>query len=496
MVQCEKFERDEWIQQTLYELLTHYKNTPFLCEQLLRQATYNDTLQSFKQLKSNETAIIQSGKPLAKFTTNSHAPRLITVNNMLVPNWTTPDIFDQLQQKNLVLEHESYVAHLTYFSHYSVLYTTYLMMKEMLFQKNTIRAFDNEWILSSGLGVLSSATVDATSLLQTPILIVARNGLRAKQLLEKGSIHHIVYDAEIALHHIQQAVTSKQYIAVVLIGDVTEQYEQLANSGARPTLLIDQTPLNRQSFYTNVTDEQIQKMIQAIQQFIQRDTAVMDFGNGLSQLIKAYTNQKIETTMQHFLRPLLLEGKEHIHFMYLSDDKQEIAYIHKVLNEKIEQASLKQWLQISQQHCQHEQFYIRDLWLSEKETIAVAIALNQLIEEQHLSAPLVMSKGLYNTSTAVAPKFETENLKDNSDTIADWLFLQALLSTSSGASWITIAQHTPTMPSIHTLSSLVLDGQIETEKRIHRFFHNQARFTLLRHAYAGYSKSVAQVTTD
>jgi urocanate hydratase (EC 4.2.1.49) len=58
---------------------------------------------SLKELESDETLLIQSGKPVGIFRTTKDAPRVLISNAQIVPRWATDDNFWELERKGLTM---------------------------------------------------------------------------------------------------------------------------------------------------------------------------------------------------------------------------------------------------------------------------------------------------------------------------------------------------------------------------------------------------------
>ncbi len=65
--------------------------------------SFDLTVSVLKNLKNDETLLVQSGKPVAVFKTHSMAPRVLISNAMLVPTWATPERFNDLESKGLTI---------------------------------------------------------------------------------------------------------------------------------------------------------------------------------------------------------------------------------------------------------------------------------------------------------------------------------------------------------------------------------------------------------
>jgi urocanate hydratase len=83
-------------------------------------------------------------------------------------------------------------------------------------------------------------------------------------------------------------------------------------------------------------------------------------------------------------------------------------------------------------------------------------------------------------------------MRDGSDAIADWPFLNAMLNTASGASWVSI--HNGGGVGIgyaqHAGQVVVADGTAEMAERIQRVLTNDPGIGVARHADAGYPEAI------
>jgi urocanate hydratase len=81
---------------------------------------------------------------------------------------------------------------------------------------------------------------------------------------------------------------------------------------------------------------------------------------------------------------------------------------------------------------------------------------------------------------------------DDSDAIADWPLLNALINTAAGASWISI--HNGGGVGIgfsqHAGMVVVADGSENSKRRLERVLTSDPGMGVLRHADAGYSRAI------
>ena len=64
---------------------------------------YEGIVRSLQELESDETLLVQSGKPVGILRTHEDAPRVLIANSNLVGEWATWDHFRELEAKGLIM---------------------------------------------------------------------------------------------------------------------------------------------------------------------------------------------------------------------------------------------------------------------------------------------------------------------------------------------------------------------------------------------------------
>ena len=115
-----------------------------------------------------------------------------------------------------------------------------------------------------------------------------------------------------------------------------------------------------------------------------------------------------------------------------------------------------------------------------------------MVAKGELDAPIVIGRDHLDCGSVASPNRETESMKDGSDIVADWPILNALLSTSGGASWVSVHNGggVGIGLSIHAGLVIVADGTDEMKNRINRVLTNDPGIGVARHVDAGYSKAI------
>ena len=122
----------------------------------------------------------------------------------------------------------------------------------------------------------------------------------------------------------------------------------------------------------------------------------------------------------------------------------------------------------------------------------IALAFNEMVRTGKLSAPVVIGRDHMDSGSVASPTRETEGMKDGSDAISDWPFLNALLNTANGATWVSFHDGggVGIGYSQHAGIAVVVDGTEAADARIARTFWNDPASGVMRHADAGYDLAI------
>nr|MCS5614200.1 urocanate hydratase [Candidatus Neomarinimicrobiota bacterium] len=170
--------------------------------------------------------------------------------------------------------------------------------------------------------------------------------------------------------------------------------------------------------------------------------------------------------------------------IYKTDDK--------VLEMFPEDQTLTRWIKMAREQVQFQGLPSRICWLGYTQRAKFGVALNQMVASGELSAPIVIGRDHLDCGSVASPFRETEDMKDGSDAVADWPLLNALTSTASGTTWVSIHQGGGVGMglALHAGQVICVDGTPEMEKRVERVLTNDPGTGILRHADAGYEDAI------
>ena len=222
-----------------------------------------------------------------------------------------------------------------------------------------------------------------------------------------------------------------------------------------------------------------------------------DYGNNLRG--QAKLNAGVDNAFDfpgfvpEYIRPLFCEGKGPFRWVALSGNPEDIYKTDKKVLELFpEDEALKRWITMAQKKVQFQGLPARICWLGYRERNIFGEAINKMVANGELDAPIVIGRDHLDAGSVSSPNRETESMKDGSDTVADWPILNSLLSTAGGASWVSVHNGggVGIGLSIHAGLVIVADGSPEMQDRINRVLTNDPGIGVARHVDAGYGKAI------
>jgi urocanate hydratase len=189
---------------------------------------------------------------------------------------------------------------------------------------------------------------------------------------------------------------------------------------------------------------------------------------------------------------LFCEGRGPFRWAALSGEPSDIAATDElVLRMFPENAMLTRWISMAQKRVKFQGLPARICWLGYGERNRFAVAINEMVADGRIKAPIVIGRDHLDCGSVASPYRETESMRDGSDAIADWPLLNAMLNTASGASWVSI--HNGGGVGIgysqHAGQVTVADGTADAAIRLDRVLTNDPGIGVVRHVDAGYPEA-------
>jgi urocanate hydratase len=473
-------------------------------------------LASLKSLESDETLLVQSGKPVGIFKTHDYAPRVLIANSNLVGHWSNWEKFNELERAGLMMYGQMTAGSWIYIGSQGIIQGTFETFAAAA-EKHFGGELAGKLIVSGGMGGMGGAQPLAATMTGACFLGIDVDAERIKKRLKTGYCDFMVNNLDEALRILKNAVRKKEAISVGLVGNCADVIPALAERGVLPDILTDQTsahdPLNgyvpngmtlEQALELRKSDPKayLEKSMNAMARHVEgmlrlqkMGSVTFDYGNNIrtfafQQGVKdAYD---FPGFVPAYIRPLFCEGRGPFRWVALSGDPADIAVTDDLVLEMFpKNRILSRWIELARKRIKFQGLPARICWLGYGERVEFGLAMNSLVKKGKIKAPIVIGRDHLDCGSVASPYRETESMKDGSDAVADWPLLNALLNTASGASWVSIHNGggVGIGYSLHAGQVTVADGTEMMAKRIERVLTNDPGIGVARHVDAGYEQA-------
>ncbi|MDA1677734.1 urocanate hydratase [Bacillus cereus group sp. TH152-1LC] len=479
--------------------------------------SYQAIVDSLKTLESDETLLVQSGKPVAIFKSHEDAPRVLLVNSNLVPKWANWDHFRELEKKGLMMYGQMTAGSWIYIGTQGILQGTYETFGEAA-RQHFDGSLKGTVTLTAGLGGMGGAQPLAVTMNGGVVIAIDVDKRSIDRRIEKRYCDMYTESLEEALTVANEYKEKKEPISIGLLGNVAEILPELVKRNITPDLVTDQTsahdPLNgyipvgytleeaaklreeNPERYVQLSKESMTKHVEAMLAMQAKGAITFDYGNNIRQVAfdEGLKNAfDFPGFVPAFIRPLFCEGKGPFRWVALSGDPEDIYKTDEViLREFADNEHLCNWIRMARQQVEFQGLPSRICWLGYGERAKFGRIINEMVASGELSAPIVIGRDHLDCGSVASPNRETEAMKDGSDAVADWPILNALINSVNGASWVSV-HHGGGVGmgySLHAGMVIVADGTEAAAKRIERVLTSDPGMGVVRHVDAGYDLAV------
>jgi urocanate hydratase len=350
------------------------------------------------------------------------------------------------------------------------------------------------------------------------VLCIEVDAHRIRRRLETRYLDEQADDLDDAVARCRAAKAEGRPLSVGLLGNAAEVVGALLDAGFEADIVTDQTsahdplggyvpdrlsPEEAEALRMEDPGEYVRRSRAAMAAhcaamvgFKDRGAEVFDYGNSLRAEAKLGGFERAfdyPGFVPAYVRPLFCEGKGPFRWVALSGDPADIAATDRaVLEEFPDDERLGRWIREAREKIAFQGLPARICWLGYGERARLGARFNAMVASGELSAPIVIGRDHLDSGSVASPYRETEGMADESDAIADWPLLNALVNTSSGASWVSI-HHGGGVGigrSIHAGMVCVADGSELAAVKLERVLTADPGMGVMRHVDAGYARAV------
>ncbi len=482
---------------------------------------YHKILESLKDLKIDETLLVQSGKPIGIIKTHEDAPKVLIANSNLVPKWANWDHFHELDKKGLMMYGQMTAGSWIYIGTQGIVQGTYETFVEAG-RQHFGGDLKGRIIATAGLGGMGGAQPLAGVFAGACVLAIEVDEERVQKRLKTRYVDEVCHDLDEAWEKIQAYAKNGEAKSVALVGNMAEVIQEMVKKDYVPDMLTDQTsahdPLvgyipagyslkeadklrnENPEKYVKLSKESMGEHVRGMLKLKQKGAITFDYGNNIRAMAQDVGVEEafdFPGFVPAYIRPLFCKGSGPFRFVALSGDEEDIFVLDQALKELFpDKPHLLNWLEMAKERIAFQGLPARICWLEYGERVKAGLKFNELVKEGKVKAPIVIGRDHLDCGSVASPNRETESMKDGSDAVADWPLLNALTNTACGATWVSF-HHGGGVGmgySLHAGQVIVADGTEKAAQRLERVLTADPAMGVFRHVDAGYddAKEVAK----
>ncbi len=479
--------------------------------------SFDALVRTLQTLRDDETMLVQSGRPVGVMRTHEWAPRVLIANSNLVGDWATWPEFRRLEALGLTMYGQMTAGSWIYIGTQGILQGTYETFAAVAAQRfgGTLAG---TLTVTGGCGGMGGAQPLAVTLNGGVCLVVDVDPSRLQRRVEQRYLDTWTGDLDTAITQAARARRERRAYSVGLVGNSADVVPGLLARGVEVDVVTDQTSAHDPLSYLPVgvaladwrdyaaanpeefTERARGSMaahVAAMVGFLDGGAEVFDYGNSIRDEARLGGFGRafdFPGFVPAYIRPLFCEGKGPFRWVALSGDPADIAATDRaVLDLFPDNDHLARWIRAAGEKVAFQGLPARICWLGYGERDQAGVRFNEMVADGRVGAPIVIGRDHLDCGSVASPYRETESMLDGSDAIADWPLLNGLLSTASGASWVSL-HHGGGVGmgrSIHAGQVCVADGSALAAQKLARVLTNDPGMGVIRHVDAGYPQAMA-----
>jgi len=476
--------------------------------------SFDRIVSTLATMREDQTFVVQSGKPIGVFPGQVTTPLVIMANGNIVGEWSNEENRRKLDDKGLTIMPGMTAGAWQYIGSQGILQGTYETFMAVA-RSHFGGTLAGRLLLTAGCGGMGGAQPLAGKLAGASTLVVEVDQMRIDRRIATGYCDRSTDDLEEAIRLWQAARDQRRPVAFALRANAAAVLPAIAERGIVPDIVTDQTFPDPLKGYVpaELSLEEARDMrksdpeklialarrsvaahLRAMLGFLDRGSIAFEYGNGLRAEAKAAGVEdafKMRSFVDLYIRPLFCQGIGPFRWIAVSGDPQDIYTIDDmILRSFSSNQPIVSWIEKARDYVKFTGLPARIGWLGYGERSRLALMVNEAVAEGKISGPIAFTRDHLDSGSAAMPHRETENMRDGSDTIADWPLLNALLNCASGADLVAI--HGLGSRGVSAGVTVIADGNPATAARLQRVLDGDPGIGVLRHADAGYDLAVEQ----
>ena len=473
--------------------------------------SYQAIVHALRNLEDDETMAVQAGMPVAIFKTHRLAPRVVMgLSNVIQCDW--PKFYD-LMDRNLTTFSSYTAGPWEYIGSQGVVEGTF----------ETIACIgEDKWdgdlrgriFFTAGLGGMGRSQPKAMTMHGGVSVTAEVRPEVVAEMLERGWADLEAKDLDEAIALAGEAANAGRPLAILICGNMVDICEAAIERNWIPDIVTEMCPFHdpfavipsgltpdeaavvrqrsRDEYMAHARDSII-RMVKVMNKFLDAGAEVFEFGTFVrKEAVDAGMSREEAFRYPGFVkaywRPKLFElGRGPFRWTCISGEVPDRERLDRLALEMFPDCPITQrWIPLAREHLPIEALPARVRFLGFGQRKAFALAANDLIKTGEVVGPIAFSRDNLDSGAIANPSMETEDMKDGSDSISDWPFLNALLNTAAMADLVSIQVNGTMGTSHHTGCTIIADGTEAADLRIGASMTTDVGIGIVRYAQSGY----------
>ncbi|WP_323174190.1 urocanate hydratase [Natrialba sp. PRR66] len=496
---------------------------------------YDGILAELRDLESDETLLVQSGKPVGRFTTHERAPRVLIANSNLVGKWDDWEHFHELESKGLIMYGQMTAGSWAYIGTQGIIQGTFETLAEVARQHfPESEGLRGTITVTGGLGGMGGAQPLAVTMNHGVCIAAEVDENRIDRRLETDYCMETTDDLDEAIEMAREAAADGEALSIGLHMNAADMFDGMLEREFVPDIVTDQTSAHDElegyypAGYTvdeadrlRETDPEtyiaesldtMTRHVEGILEMQERGAVAFEYGNNIRGQVQDHRDMEAAFDFPGFvpayIRPLFCRGKGPFRWVALSGDEADIHRTDDAVRDLFpDKENLHRWIDLAQEQVSFQGLPSRVCWLGYRaeddpdgltERARFALRINELVADGEITAPIVVTRDHLDAGSVASPNRETEAMQDGSDAVADWPILNALLNCAAGADIVSVHDGggVGIGNAVHANNHVVLDGSDLAAEKARRVFTTDPGMGVIRHADAGYEDAIDEAAAS
>ena len=201
---------------------------------------FDAIVDTLRDLESDETLLVQSGKPVGVFRTHEWAPRVLIANSNLVGDWATWPEFRKLEAAGLMMYGQMTAGSWIYIGTQGILQGTYETFGAVA-AKRFGGTLAGTLTLTAGCGGMGGAQPLAVTMNDGVCLVVDVDPARLHRRVQGRYLDEVADDLDDAIARVLAAKAERRPLSVGLAGNCATVLPDLLARGVEVDVVTDQT---------------------------------------------------------------------------------------------------------------------------------------------------------------------------------------------------------------------------------------------------------------